>query len=72
MQRALAEFRVSGPGVHTTAAFLGELLSDPVFRRGEHTTSVVEDVLAARPKAAVALNRKRRQPAGESPASQAA
>jgi acetyl-CoA carboxylase biotin carboxylase subunit len=72
MQRALAEFRVSGPGVHTTAAFLGELLSDPVFRRGEHTTSVVEDVLAARKVAPADLNRKRRQPTEEEPSRRAA
>jgi acetyl-CoA carboxylase biotin carboxylase subunit len=52
MRRALAEFRVSGPGVRTTSAFLSNLISDPVFRRGEHTTSIVEDVLAAAAKAA--------------------
>ena len=46
MSRALREFRVSGPGVHTTAAFLDSLINDPVFRRGEHSTSIVDDVLA--------------------------
>ncbi|HEY3258725.1 MAG TPA: acetyl-CoA carboxylase biotin carboxylase subunit, partial [Pseudonocardiaceae bacterium] len=46
MGRALEEFRISGPGVRTTAGFLGELISDPVFRRGEHSTSIVDDVLA--------------------------
>jgi len=48
MRRALAEFRIAGPGVRTTAAFLQELISDPVFQRGEHTSSIVDDVLAGR------------------------
>jgi acetyl-CoA carboxylase, biotin carboxylase subunit len=48
MRRALAEFRISGPGVRTTAGFLGELIDDPVFRLGEHTTSIVEEVLTGR------------------------
>ena len=48
MARALEEFRISGRGVRTTSAFLGELIANPVFRRGEHTTSIVDDVIAAR------------------------
>jgi acetyl-CoA carboxylase biotin carboxylase subunit len=48
MQRALREFRISGPGVRTTAAFLDRLIADPVFRSGEHTTSIVDDVIAGR------------------------
>ena len=48
MKRALEEFRIEGPGVHTTSGFLAELISDPVFAGGRHTTSIVADVLAAR------------------------
>jgi acetyl-CoA carboxylase, biotin carboxylase subunit len=48
MKRALEEFRISGPGVHTTAGFLAELISAPAFAGGTHTTSIVDDVLAAR------------------------
>jgi acetyl-CoA carboxylase biotin carboxylase subunit len=61
MERALAEFRVSGPGVHTTAEFFGELLSDPVFRRGEHTTSIVDEVIAGRVCETVDISSRRRQ-----------
>jgi acetyl-CoA carboxylase, biotin carboxylase subunit len=48
MGRALEEFRVAGPGVRTTSAFLSQLICDPVFRRGEHSTSIVDDVLSTR------------------------
>ncbi|MFE0463187.1 acetyl/propionyl/methylcrotonyl-CoA carboxylase subunit alpha [Kitasatospora sp. NPDC058965] len=41
MQRALGEFRVDGPGVRTTAGFLGEVLDHPLFRAGGHTTGLV-------------------------------
>jgi acetyl-CoA carboxylase, biotin carboxylase subunit len=53
MRRALDEFRISGPGVRTTAEFLGELIADPVFRAGDHTTSIVDDVIAGRSPAPV-------------------
>jgi acetyl-CoA carboxylase biotin carboxylase subunit len=72
MRRALDEFRISGPGVHTTAAFLGELIADPVFRRGEHTTSIVDDVLAARAGGAVELSRRGRRPTDQAPTRRAA
>jgi acetyl-CoA carboxylase, biotin carboxylase subunit len=68
MRRALAEFRISGPGVRTTAGFLAELISDEVFQRGEHTTSIVDDVLAARPAPPVDLASRRRRPAAAAPA----
>ncbi|MDQ3403036.1 MAG: acetyl-CoA carboxylase biotin carboxylase subunit [Actinomycetota bacterium] len=48
MDRALAEFRVRGPGVCTTNAFLREVIGHPVFRAGEHSTAFVERVLADR------------------------
>ncbi|HEY0449062.1 acetyl-CoA carboxylase biotin carboxylase subunit [Actinophytocola sp.] len=41
MRRALAEFRVEGPGVHTTREFLDEVLADPEFAEGKHDTSLV-------------------------------
>ncbi|MER6668436.1 biotin carboxylase N-terminal domain-containing protein [Amycolatopsis japonica] len=42
MERALAEFRISGRGVRTTRDLLGAVLADPVFRAGAHTTSLLE------------------------------
>jgi len=68
MRRALAEFRISGPGVHTTAEFCAELISDPVFARGEHTTSIVDDVLSARLAGVVELDRGRRRATAPEPA----
>ncbi|TCK22089.1 acetyl-CoA carboxylase biotin carboxylase subunit [Pseudonocardia endophytica] len=49
MDRALAEFRVDGPGVRTTSGFLRRVLSDPQFRAGEHDTGIVERLLASPP-----------------------
>jgi acetyl-CoA carboxylase biotin carboxylase subunit len=48
MDRALGELRVRGPGVHTTAGFLREVVAHPVFRAGEHSTAVVDQVLGER------------------------
>jgi acetyl-CoA carboxylase, biotin carboxylase subunit len=45
MDRALEEFRVSGPGVRTTVDFLREVLRNPSFRAGEYSTAIVEQVL---------------------------
>lgn len=45
MTRALKEFRISGPGVHTTIGFLGDVLAHSLFRDGKHTTSLVEEML---------------------------
>jgi acetyl-CoA carboxylase, biotin carboxylase subunit len=39
MARALAEFRIGGPGIATTAGFLAETVAAPAFRAGTHTTS---------------------------------
>jgi acetyl-CoA carboxylase biotin carboxylase subunit len=47
MDRALAEFRVTGNGVHTTAGFLREVIAHPLFRAAEHSTGLVDQVLAA-------------------------
>ncbi|MEV4140789.1 acetyl-CoA carboxylase biotin carboxylase subunit [Dactylosporangium sp. NPDC049742] len=40
-RRALADFRVDGPGVHTTAGFLRDVLADASFRAGTHDTGLV-------------------------------
>ncbi len=48
MDRALAEFRVRGPGVHTTNSFLREVMRNPVFRSGDHSTAMVEQLLEDR------------------------
>jgi acetyl-CoA carboxylase biotin carboxylase subunit len=51
MDRALAEFRVSGPGVHTTIGFLREVMADPSFRAGEYSTAIVGRLLDERTSA---------------------
>jgi acetyl-CoA carboxylase biotin carboxylase subunit len=43
MDRALAEFVISGPGVRTTIPLLREVLADKTFRSGEHTTAFLDD-----------------------------
>ncbi|MGX9226517.1 hypothetical protein ACWV95_09800 [Streptomyces albus] len=42
MDRALAEFRIAGPGVHTTIPLLRDIIADPVFRAGKHITSFLD------------------------------
>jgi acetyl-CoA carboxylase biotin carboxylase subunit len=51
MQRALAEQRLSGPRLRTTTTFLAELLATPAFTAAEHSTSLVDEVLAGRASA---------------------
>ena len=46
MDRALSECVVSGRGVHTTTAFLRDVLAHPLFRDARHTTRLVETMLA--------------------------
>ncbi|WP_438490505.1 acetyl-CoA carboxylase biotin carboxylase subunit [Streptomyces sp. S186] len=48
MDRALAEFRVAGPGVHTTLGFLRSVMDEPAFRSGKYSTSIVSQVLGMR------------------------
>lgn len=48
MDRALAEFTVSGPGVRTTIPFLRRVLADEHFATGTHDTTIV-DRLTGRP-----------------------
>lgn len=45
MRRALAEFRIEGPGVHTTREFLDQVLADQEFADGKHDTSLVARLL---------------------------
>ncbi|WP_261576105.1 acetyl-CoA carboxylase biotin carboxylase subunit [Frankia gtarii] len=54
MRRALAETRVVGAGVATTAGFLADALDHPRFRAAEHDTSLTETLLstAAEPRVA--------------------
>ncbi|MFI9551636.1 acetyl/propionyl/methylcrotonyl-CoA carboxylase subunit alpha [Nonomuraea endophytica] len=47
--RALAEFAVEGPGVATTIPLLRELLAQPEFAAGTHTTAFVTDYLTRTP-----------------------
>ena len=44
MRRALGEFRVSGPGVATTIGLLGDVLDDPRFTAGRHSTSLIDQM----------------------------
>jgi acetyl-CoA carboxylase biotin carboxylase subunit len=46
MDRALAEFRVAGPGVHTTIPFLRRVIADERFANGTHDTTIVDRLLA--------------------------
>jgi acetyl-CoA carboxylase biotin carboxylase subunit len=45
MDRVLAEFRVTGPGLTTTIPFLREVLAHPLFVDGKHTTTLVDQML---------------------------
>lgn len=46
LERALGEFDVAGPGVHTTIPFVRRVLDDAGFRKGRHCTGLVETLLA--------------------------
>ncbi|MCP2167485.1 acetyl-CoA carboxylase biotin carboxylase subunit [Goodfellowiella coeruleoviolacea] len=45
MDRALREFDVDGPGVRTTIPFLRQVLANPDFRKAEHSTAIVDQLL---------------------------
>ena len=45
MERALGEFRATGPGIRTTAGFLRQVLADPGFRSGSYDTGLVDRML---------------------------
>jgi acetyl-CoA carboxylase biotin carboxylase subunit len=55
MRRALEEFRISGPGICTTAGFLRDVLDHPLFRAAMHDTALVASILAAGSKPSPAL-----------------
>lgn len=46
MRRALSELRVSGPGIHTTAGLLADVMRHPIFLAAEHDTTTLERILA--------------------------
>jgi acetyl-CoA carboxylase biotin carboxylase subunit len=48
MARSLQELHVAGAGVHTTRAFLAEVLNHPRFRAATHNTALVPAVIEAR------------------------
>jgi acetyl-CoA carboxylase biotin carboxylase subunit len=48
MERALDEFRISGPGLHTTIGFLRDVLANPRFRAGDHDTSLADTMISTR------------------------
>jgi acetyl-CoA carboxylase, biotin carboxylase subunit len=52
MQRALAEFEISGPGLSTTVDLHRAILADPVFRAGAHSTAFLDHLLTSRPPSA--------------------
>jgi acetyl-CoA carboxylase biotin carboxylase subunit len=45
MARALSEYMISG--IKTTIPFEQAILQDPNFRRGEYTTSFIEELLSS-------------------------
>jgi acetyl-CoA carboxylase, biotin carboxylase subunit len=46
MRRALSELRVTGPGIHTTAGLLADMMRHPSFLAAEHDTTTLERILA--------------------------
>jgi acetyl-CoA carboxylase, biotin carboxylase subunit len=46
MRRALNELRVTGPGIHTTAGLLTDVMRHPRFLSAEHDTTTLECILA--------------------------
>jgi acetyl-CoA carboxylase biotin carboxylase subunit len=47
MRRCLAELRIEGPQVRTTAPFLADRLDHPRFRAARHDTALIAAVHAA-------------------------
>ncbi|MGH4011145.1 MAG: acetyl-CoA carboxylase biotin carboxylase subunit [Pseudonocardiaceae bacterium] len=44
MRRALAEFDIAGPGMHTTAEFLEQVVTHPLFVAAKHDTSLLDEL----------------------------
>jgi len=45
MRRALSELRVTGPGIHTTARLVSDMMCHPSFLAAEHDTTTLERIL---------------------------
>ncbi|RKR92296.1 acetyl-CoA carboxylase biotin carboxylase subunit [Micromonospora pisi] len=45
LERALEEFDIAGPGVHTTIPFIRRVLDDARFRKGRYSTDLVDRLL---------------------------
>jgi acetyl-CoA carboxylase biotin carboxylase subunit len=56
MERALAEFEISGKGVKTTISFHQRILAHPQFRSGDVSTDFVEQFMAAEKRATAAAS----------------
>lgn len=50
MSRALTEFRISGPGVHTTTEFLQQVVAHPLFAEAKHDTGLLDKILTGDPR----------------------
>ncbi len=46
MRRALNELRMTGPGIHTTAGLLADVMRHPSFLAAEHNTTTLERIIA--------------------------
>jgi acetyl-CoA carboxylase biotin carboxylase subunit len=46
MRRALAEFRISGPGVRTTTEFLQRVVAHPLFAEAKHDTGLLDKIFS--------------------------
>ncbi|GIJ09401.1 acetyl/propionyl/methylcrotonyl-CoA carboxylase subunit alpha [Micromonospora andamanensis] len=46
LDRALSEFEISGPGMRTTIPFVRRVLDDAEFRKGRHSTGLVDRLIA--------------------------
>jgi acetyl-CoA carboxylase biotin carboxylase subunit len=46
MRRALSELRVTGPGIHTTARLVADMMRHPSFLAAEHDTTTLEFIIA--------------------------
>jgi acetyl-CoA carboxylase, biotin carboxylase subunit len=45
MHRALSELRMTGPGIHTTAGLLADVIRHPSFLAAEHDTTTLESII---------------------------
>jgi acetyl-CoA carboxylase, biotin carboxylase subunit len=57
MQRALAEFEISGPALRTTVELHRTILAHPEFRAGAHSTAFLDNLMTTRPRTAAGTSR---------------